>query len=172
MAPGELWAAGFAAAQEEEKLINGAVKRAGRSFGVFAREDLVQEAMLIFAECYVAEQPVTEQEWAAFRPRVYQKIRWVLGDLRRRENWWQERQASEILAADGAPAAPELTDLCLLLRGASHDVREKAIVEEHWLRDVPLQTVADHLGLSIRTMRNARNKLRRRLLSDDKRPLS
>lgn len=168
----EKWAAGFAAAQQELRLINGAVKMTGRAFGMYGRDDLVQKAMVVFAQCYVAEQPVSEAEWEQFRPRVFQKIRWQLGDLRRRENWWQGRQTGEEAAEIVADCTLLTVELRVSLLACCGNARERAIVEQHWFADMPLTQVASDLGVSVRTLRACRQKLRERLLTTAKMSVS
>lgn len=157
--------AGFLAALAAMPLINGAIKHTTYRIGIAEREDLVQDAILTYAAFYDTHTELWGADPDAFRAQVYQKIRWLLLDKLRREKWLTERIEHDEAALANLPLAgdTELAAITQALRSLAGTDRERAVVEYHWLRGIPLAQVAAATGVPVRSLRAVRTTLRTRL---------
>lgn len=86
-------------------------------------------------------------------------------DKLRREKWLTERIEHDEAALANLPLAgdTELAAITQALRSLAGTDRERAVVEYHWLRGIPLAQVAAATGVPVRSLRAVRTTLRTRL---------
>lgn len=153
------------AVAEQQKLIHGAVKSVGRTFGIYTWEDLVLEASIVFVDYYLKIARTKSKCWEDFVPQVYRRIQWHLQDLRRRELWLAAKvDHSEIKLSALGVSEGGIEINCIMIMERCITNRERQLVKAHWIQGRALSRISKEMNIPIRTLRHCRQQLKNRLI--------
>ncbi|MBA1434277.1 sigma-70 family RNA polymerase sigma factor [Bombilactobacillus bombi] len=150
---------GFELAKANQRVIYGALKRAGVYRSNYLYEDLVQEAYLTYAQTWTQ----VDLTAAEFQHYVFQRIVWRTLDLLRHERFRQDHSELNELLLD-----PQADDLQLLEYQLSQllpklTTIECQILNHHLIQQQKLAPLAQQLGVTPRYLRKVRAQLKAKL---------
>ncbi|MCO6542570.1 MAG: sigma-70 family RNA polymerase sigma factor [Lactobacillus sp.] len=151
---------GFTLAWKEQRLIFGALKRAGVYRSNYLYEDLVQEGYLTYALTW-SNSHLTGEE---FNHYVFQRIVWRTLDLLRHERYRQEHSdVDELMISDEQVGEPLFWDVQVQELLPQLTAVEQQILFKHLLQEQKLSLLAINLGVTPRYLRKVRTQLREKL---------
>ncbi|NVY96198.1 hypothetical protein HU830_03275 [Lactobacillus sp. DCY120] len=154
---------GFELAQADQRLIGGALKKAGLSAQSPDYEDLFQEAQILYAQTWAQ----VEVELATFRPYIFQKIVWRTWDYFRRQTRQQEHEqlltATQTWDQLTTGQTPQFVLEQLQQVWPQLDSWAQIVLQENLLQGRALKQIAAEHQVSDRYLRKVRQQLRERL---------
>lgn len=152
---------GFDLALTNQRLIGGALKRAGVWRSNLNYEDYFQDALVLYATTWVQ----FEQSAVQFAPYIFQKIVWRTQDQLRQSHRQQHESVEELFYLP-APTTTAFSDWQLVLH---QKVRQLTLLERQVLQacllEVPLAQLASQVHKSSRYLRKIRAQVRQKLTS-------
>lgn len=154
---------GLQAALRQQRLLHGAVKKAGIWRQNQDYDDFLQEAFLAFAQAYV-NYPADPEVDECFLGYAYQHIVWRLTDLLRKQRYRQAVPLSDWESWHHVSDDTEM-ELMITLQELAYDRNsiDQLIIRDHFIKGQSLTTIACKAQLSPRTLRKHRTKLREQL---------
>lgn len=155
---------GLQAALRQQRLLHGAVKKAGIWRHHQDYDDYLQEAFLAFAQAYV-NYPADPDLDECFLGYAYQHIVWRLTDLMRRQHCRQTDPLPDLGNWTHDDGGDREIDLLMTLQELAFDSDsiDQIIIRDHFIKGYSLPVIAYRQQLSTRALRNHRTKLRRQL---------
>lgn len=161
--------AAWQSAIQEEKVIFGALKQAH----VWRRrpdyEDLVQEGYLVYVQTYLQYRPAHKTfDQRSFNIYAFQAICWHVRNLLRRHLWLTERSELSLDAPGDSefcavthpfPERQSVIWTDLQKTQMTLTKRQRQVLYQHLILGQPLQTLAQQLKVSVRTLRTDRQKI-------------
>lgn len=152
---------GFEDALKNQLLIHGVLKRVHIYPSRFDYEDYFQEAMIIYAQAYV-DYCQKGKNLVKFNSYIFQKLTWRMTDILRQEKHYCNVHSLEEFDFQRVPEEQILADLDFVNFAELTEI-DKVILQEHFIEEVPLVTLAKRYNHTSRAFRYRRNKLLEKL---------
>lgn len=152
---------GFQDALKNQRLIHGVLKRVHIYTTRVDYDDYFQEAMILYAETY-NKYCQDKKDLTKFNSYVYQKLTWRLTDMLRREQKYYDFHSLEEFDFQRIPEKQVLADLDFL-KLSELSYLELAILQEHFIQEESLVTLAQRYNHTTRSLRYCRSKLLKKI---------